>query len=186
MIWTRRTFCRAGVAGALWTTLSAHSPYRQWEVYRKSRLVVLVSASEEPSVQLGTALAALYAERLPASKATLARAADTNDLVRLLASKQLDVALLREPDAFAVYSGTEPFTDNGKLPLRALATLGDYVFICRDDLPKPSAYMLAEALHAHWKVIDPALVQQAKSPRPRKALRVPIHAGAMAFYKDHG
>ena len=63
------------------------------------------SAKEDRSVLLGSLLATIYAERLPESRATLARARDNNDLVRLMASKQLDVALMREREAHAALVG---------------------------------------------------------------------------------
>ena len=41
-----RRSLRVTAASGLWLVLTAHSPYRQWEVYRKVRLVVLVNAEE--------------------------------------------------------------------------------------------------------------------------------------------
>jgi TRAP-type uncharacterized transport system substrate-binding protein len=179
----RRQLLRAALGSGLLLTLTAHSPYRQWDVYRKTRLVDLVSRSEDHSVRLGIALAAIYAQRLPESRATLARARDNNDLVRLIAGKQLDVALMREGDAYAVLTGAEPYAGNGHIPLRALATLGEYVFLCRDDLPSASAYMLTEALAERWRDIDPALVLHARTPRPRGESPIPVHPGALEYYQ---
>lgn len=137
--------------------------------------MLVVSRSDERSVALGRALAALYAARLPESGATVARARDDNDLMRLLASKQLDVALLRE----GRYAATEG------LELRALAGLGEHVMVCRQDLLDASAYMLAEALANGWRDIDPALVKGARGPRPKRELAIPVHPGALEFYLDH-
>ena len=181
----RRRLLRIVAAGGLWLGLTAHSPYRQWDVHRKARLVVLVSAAEPPSVTLGGMLASIYARRLPESRATMARARDTNDLVRLIASKQLDVALLRERDAYAAAAGEAPYADSGAPRLRVLAVLGDYVFVCREDLPVASAYMLTEALAERWRDIDPALVRAATGPRPGGTLALPIHPGAQEYYRDH-
>lgn len=147
--------------------------------------MLLVSASEQPSVLLGRTLAALYAERLPESRATMARARDNNDVVRLMASKQLDVALLREGEAYAALAGEGRYAQGGGIALRALAVLGEYVFVCRDDLPKASAYMLTEALAEGWRDLDPALVGAAKSPRPGGTLPIPLHPGALQYYRDH-
>jgi TRAP-type uncharacterized transport system substrate-binding protein len=154
-------------------------------VHRKARLVLLVSAAEQASVPLGKALAALYAQRLPESRATMARARDTNDIVRLMASKQLDVALLRERHAYAAAAGQHPYADSGAPRLRALAVLGDYVLVCRDDLPAASAYMLTEALAERWRDIDRALVRAAPGPRPPGTLAIPLHPGALEYYRDH-
>ena len=165
--------------------LGGHSPYRQWDVYRKARLVLLVSATDETSVRLAQALAAIYAHRLPQSRATYARARDTNDMVRLIASKQLELALMLEPDAHAAYTGAEPFADNGRVALRTLAALGDHLFVCLEDVPKGAAYMLVEALTERWREIDPAHVRQTSGPKPPQSLRVPLHPGAAEFFADH-
>jgi len=181
----RRRVLRVMLAGGLWLGLAAHSPYRQWDVYRKTRLVVLVSAAENDSVILGSMLATIYLQQLPASNATMARARDTNDALRLLASRQLDVAVLSSRDAYAAFAGERPYGDAGALPLRALAALGKYLFVCRDDLPAASAYMLTEALAERWRDVDPALVGRAPGPRPRDTLAIPLHPGAQEYYRDH-
>jgi len=181
----RRRLLRVAMAGGLWFLLAGHSPYRQWQIHRKMRLVLLVSATDQQSVLLGAVLAALYQQGLPESRATTARARDNNDLVRLIASKQLDVALMREREAYAALVGQAPYADNGAVRLRALGVLGEHVFVCRDDLPNGSAYMLTEALAERWRDIDPALVREARDPRPASTLTIPVHPGALEYYRDH-
>jgi TRAP-type uncharacterized transport system substrate-binding protein len=181
----RRGWLRVAAAGGLWLALAGHSPYRQWDVYRKTRLILLTSAADPQSVLLGSALAGIYLKRLPESRATMARARDGNDLVRLLASRQLDVAVMREPDAFAALAGNAPFADSGGVRLRALAALGEHLFVCREEVPNGSAYMLIEALAAGWDELDPALLQKAPGPRPSGSLAVPLHPGAAEYYRDH-
>jgi TRAP-type uncharacterized transport system substrate-binding protein len=181
----RRGWLRAAGAGALWLALCGHSPYRQWDVYRKTRLVLLTTAADPQSVRLGSALAKLYLQRLPESRATMARARDGNDLVRLLASRQLDIAVMREPDAHAALAGKAPYADAGGVRLRALAALGEHLFVCREEVPAGSVYMLVEALADGWGDIDPALVHKAPGPRPASNLSVPLHPGAAEYYKDH-
>ncbi len=182
---TRRGWLRAAGVAGLWLALSGHSPYRQWEVYRKTRLVLLASAADPQSVRLGAALAKIYLQRLPESRATMARARDGNDLVRLLASKQLDVAVMREPDARAALAGQPPYADSGGVRLRALAALGEHLLVCRDELPNGSAYMLVEALAGGWEDLEPALVRKAPGPRPEGRLAIPLHPGAAEYYRDH-
>lgn len=183
----RRRLCLRllGAGAALWL-LAGHSPYRQWDVYRKSRLVLLVSAADETSARLVQTLVTILAQRLPESRATSARARDSNDLVRLLASRQLEVALMREADAYAAFAGAAPFADNGRVALRTLGAFGDHhLLVCLEDVPDGAAYMLVEALADRWRDIDPALVRQAGGPKPSQAPRVPLHAGALEFYRDH-
>lgn len=180
----RRGWLRVALASALWLALAGHSPYRQWEVHRKTRLVLLASAADPQSVRLGSALAGLYLKRLPESRAMMARARDGNDLVRLLASKQLDVAVMRASDAYAALAGQAPYADTGGVRLRALAALGEHVFVCREELPNASAYMLVEALAAGWGELD-ALMHKAPGPRPAGNLAIPLHPGAAEYYRDH-
>jgi TRAP-type uncharacterized transport system substrate-binding protein len=182
---SRRRVLRLALAGGLWLVVTGHSPYRQWEVYRKIRLVVLVSAEDAASVQLGQAIAGLLAKHLPESRAMMSRARDTNDLVRLIASKQLDTALMREEDAAAAFRGAGRFADNGTIPLRALAQVGSHLFVCRDDFPKPNAYQLAETLADQWQSVDPALPSRARSSKPVSSGPIPIHPGALDYYADH-
>jgi TRAP-type uncharacterized transport system substrate-binding protein len=181
----RRQFVEIMLATGLWAMLTGHSPYKQWDVFRKTRLVLLVNASEENSVKIGVALTEFYAKQLPDSRATYARAKNKHDMIRLLASKQLEVALLHEGDAYAALSGMEPYADNGKVPLRALASFGDYLFICREDLPQQSAHMLTETLANNWKVMGEYLAQKNNSPKPAESSRIPLHPGAMEYYKEH-
>jgi TRAP-type uncharacterized transport system substrate-binding protein len=182
----RRPVLLALGAAAAVLLLGGHSPYRQWEVFRKARLVLLVSAADELAVRLAQSLVGLYAERLPESRATVARSRDTNDLVRLVASKQLEVALLRESQAHAVLTGAEPFSDNGRVELRTLAALGDHLLVCLDGVSTGVAYKLVEALADGWRTLDPSLVRDAQGPRPAPAVLVPLHPGAVEFYRDHG
>jgi TRAP-type uncharacterized transport system substrate-binding protein len=179
----RRELLQLTAASGLWLLLTGHSPYRQWDVYRKVRLVVLVNAEEAPSVQLGQVLAGLLAKHLPESRAMMARARNINDVVRLIASKQLDTALIREEDASVAFEGKGRFADNGKVPLRALAQLGPYLFVCRDDLPTPTGYQLAETIAEQWKGIDAELVNGARDPKPISSVRIPVHPGALEYYE---
>lgn len=181
----RRTLLRVAAASGAWLALAGHSPYRQWDVYRKVRLVVLADAEETPTVELGQAIAGLLAKHLPESRAMMARARDVNDLVRLIASKQLDTAVMREEHALAALDGAGRFADNGKIPLRALAQFGPYVFVCRDDLPRPPGYQIAETIAEKWQEVDAKLVSASPSPRPVSSLRIPIHPGALEYYADH-
>jgi TRAP-type uncharacterized transport system substrate-binding protein len=149
---------------------------------------VLVNAEDAPSVQLGQAIAELLAKHLPASRAMMARARDINDVVRLLASKQLDTALMRDHHASAAFGGSGRFADNGKVPLRALAQFGPYLFVCRDDLPKANGYQIAETIAEQWRAIDAKLVAGAPGPKPLSSVPIPIHSGALEYYDDdtHG
>ena len=146
---------------------------------------MLVNAEEAASVQLGQAIAALLAKHLPESRAMMARARDINDVVRLIASKQLDTALLREEDAAAAFMGAGRFADNGKVPLRALAQFGAYLFVCRDDFPQSNGYQIAETIAESGRKSTRRRRMARRVPRPISSVRIPIHPGALEYYEDH-
>lgn len=180
----RRALLRMAAAVGAWVLLTAHSPYRQWEVYRKARLVIVASFEEEEAARLGRLVAATLARRIPQSRAMLSRARDTNDLFRLLASKQLDVALVDEANAHAAASGAQGFADGGKIPLRTLAQIGPYLLVCRAEFPRANAYQIAETLAEGWREIFEPTTETA-GPRPSASVRVALHPGAGEYYDDH-
>jgi TRAP-type uncharacterized transport system substrate-binding protein len=173
----------AAAAGAC-VLLTAHSPYRQWEVYRKTRLVIVASLEEEDAARLGRRLADALARHIPQSRAMLSRARDANDLFRLLASKQLDMALVDESAAHAAASGAPGFADGSAIPLRSLAQIGPYLLVCREEFPRANAYQIAETVARWWgEIVEPTA--QAAGPRPSASARVALHPGAGEYYADH-
>ncbi len=105
-------------AGAL--LLTGHTPYRQWYVYRKKRLIIVASEAEEASLRLGEMIAHTLATHLPESKAMMATTASSVDIVKLLKSEQLDVAVLPSDEAYQALRGTGRFS-GWAVPLRTLA-----------------------------------------------------------------
>jgi TRAP-type uncharacterized transport system substrate-binding protein len=158
-----------------------HSPYRQWFVYRRVRLFILTSAAEAPSYPLGEAVAALLAAHLPESRAMAARARDSVEIVKLLASEQLDVALLTPGDARAALEGTGPFAEEGPLRLRALAALGSHLLVCRDDLPGAKAYDIARTLAEHGRTLPIPVPDPVPAGAP--ALPIPLHAAVLDYFE---
>lgn len=112
--------------GASAFLLMGHTPYRQWQVYRKNRLIFVASEVDEVSLRLGASIAQALAARLPQSKAMMATTATPVDIVSLLTSAQLDVALLTSDDAYEAVRGAGRFTGRA-VPLRALAVFGSSV-----------------------------------------------------------
>lgn len=173
------TLALMGTAGLL----MGHSPYRQWYVYRKRRLFILTSALEKPSFPLGQAIAQVLAASLPESRAMAARARDAGDIVKLLGSQQLDVALLLADDASQAFQGNGRFQEDGAVPLRTLAIFGPYLLVCRDDFSKEQAYLIAKILAEHGSQLITTGLDQGGPPDPRTSLPLPFHPGALDFYK---
>ncbi len=176
----RRTFLELTLAGAAWALApapaAAHTPYRQWAVYRKRHLLILTSKTAVPTFALGKRVAAVLAARLPESQAAVSRAPHTERIASLISSKQMEVAILSPTDAENLLEGRAPFADYGPVALRTIVGLGDYLLICRDDFPALHAYLVAKTLVA-GKADLPAPVTAGNGGK------VPLHPGAEAFFQ---
>lgn len=165
----RRSFVQLlGLAGAACGVLG-HSPYRQWQVYRQSRLIIVTSAADSAAYPLAERVAALLLQHWPESLALASRASDTREVVKLLASQQLDVAILSAAEARDAAEGRGRFASEGALSLRALSVLGAYLLVCREDFPEGRAEAVARVLTEHWR---PATAAEG-APQPP----IPFHAG---------
>jgi TRAP-type uncharacterized transport system substrate-binding protein len=173
----RRRFIRLGLCGAALVLTSGHTPYRQWVVYRKRRLLIGTSRADAPSYPLGKQVAETLLTYLPESKARASRAPDPWRLASLLSTAQMDVAILSATDAAAMVEGRAPFADFGGVALSGLFGLGDYLLVARADFPARHAYLVSRTLYEHRASIPDA--------RPLKAAvgALPIHPGTLAYQR---
>ena len=169
-----------------------HSPYRQWVVYRRKRLFILTNAADEASFPFGQTIAQVLATYLPESQAMAARARDSLEIVKLIGSQQLDVALLQADEAQDAFQGKGKFQEEGPLPtLRTLFVFGSYLLVCREDFPKQKAYQIVKTLTKHeekWKSpgFDPVesanfFIKNNSSPQTPHSIP-PFHPGTLDFY----
>ena len=85
----RRVLLRlSALAG--WVLLSGHAPYRRWQVHRKQRLVIATNGADRTALRLGESVVRTVASHWPESRAVLATARSTLDVIRLLRSGQLE------------------------------------------------------------------------------------------------
>jgi len=165
----------AAIAGA--TALTAHTPYRQWALYRQAHLLIFTSRDDPASDELGERIAARLREAVPESKARVARAPHVARIASLITTNQADVAVLSRANAAALFRREAPFQDYAAVALRVLAETERYQLVCREDFKDEHAYLVAEALAG-----DPG---RPKLTVPATALdqtsSVPAHAGAAAF-----
>ena len=173
----RRHFIRLGLCGAALILTSAHTPYRQWVVYRKRRLLIGTSKADGPTYPLGKQVAETLLTYLPESKARASRAPNPWRLASLLSTAQMDVAILSAGDAAALVEGRSPFADFGGLALAGLFGLGDYLLVARADFPERHAYLVSRTLYEHRALIPGA--------RPLKAAvgALPLHPGTLAYLR---
>ncbi|MGH6903955.1 MAG: hypothetical protein ACREIR_14570 [Geminicoccaceae bacterium] len=171
----RRRFLRSGSIAAAWLATGAHTPYRQWQVYRQRHLLIGTSKADAPTYPLGQQIAGLLNAQLPASSARVTRGPDPWRLASLLTTGQLEVVLLAAADVAALRDGRAPFEAFGPTELNLLFAFGDYFLVCRPDFPDHHAYQVVQALSENAAAIGGA------RPVSATATPVSIHAGARAY-----
>ena len=98
----------------------AHTPYRQWAVYRKKHLIIGTCRADAKSYPFGRQLALLLSRELPESKARVARAPNQQRLASLITTGQLEVILLTHDEGQQLYTGAPPFEDYGPFGVQVL------------------------------------------------------------------
>jgi hypothetical protein len=171
----RRQLLQTGLIATAWFASGAHTPYRQWQVYRRRHLLVGTSRADAPSYPLGQRIAEVLAAELPASGARVTRGPDPWRLASLLTTAQLEVVVLAAGDAAALRAGRAPFAAFGPTELRALFAFGDHLLVCRPDFPGHHAYQVVQTLAENAHAIPGA------RPITGGASLVPIHPGARAY-----
>ncbi len=124
----------------------AHSPYRQWDIFRKKHLQILTSRSDLNGDTIGDEWVALLLERLPLSQAMVSRARDTRRVASLLKTDQAKLAVLSHEDAKAMISGGAGFEEYSPMPLQILLDNGTHVLVARENLPLHHAYVVTATL----------------------------------------
>jgi len=172
----RRAILRHMLLAGVWLWSAGHTPYNQWNVYRQKHLLILTSKADPEGYALGQRIAETLLERLPSSKARVTRAPDLARVASLIATKQLDVAVLRRDDARAMILGAPPFASFGGVPLRVVADFGTHILVSRDDFPAAHAYRIAAALRGFGEGSSKATTVSTGDPASP-----PFHDGAAAF-----
>lgn len=178
----RRAFLRTVFVGAVVLFTMGHTPYKQWQTYRKQHLLILTNRADA-SYPLGKQVAEILATHLPESKARVARAPHLQRVASLISTKQLDVALLKPADAVALMHGKAPFDNFDPVPLRTIIGLGDYFLVCRDDFPDAHAYLVAKTLSTHREQFTEPVWPARNDGYPDAEPRVPFHPGALDYYQ---
>jgi hypothetical protein len=173
---TRRLAALAlwGMAAVL---LPGHSPYRQWYAYRAKHLVVVTDESRPGALEVADAVASAIATRWPETRSVAAAARSPVEVVKLLASSQLQVGLVPGEVASDAVEGRAAFAALGKVPLRAVATVGGDVLVVLDVCPNERARAIAQAL-ADWRGAGPVAKKDllgAKTP-------IPFHPAALELW----
>lgn len=173
----RRRLFAAGAAIAAALSLSAHTPYRQWKLYRQTHLLIFTLRDDPADDTLGERIASRLRELLPESNARVARAPHVQRIASLITTGQADVALLSRADAAGLFHRRPPFQDYAPVRLRVLVETDRYRLVCREDFKPEHAFLVAQALASDPG--EPRLVVPQSDATGEDD--VPTHAGALAF-----
>ncbi len=169
----RRTILRCGLILVAVLVLSAHTPYRQWEVYRMKHLLIGTSREDTASYPLGKQLAELLVQAVPESRARVVRARTVERLGSLISTNQLKLLLISDKHLAEMAEGTGPFKAFGPIEIARLFHFDELVLISRADFPASHAWIVARAF------LDNAEASGGTPPR-LGAGQVPIHPGVTA------
>jgi hypothetical protein len=176
----RRAFLTLGAGAAACVLVGQRAaladlePNRMWPIYRRYRLMIVGQRDDEIASAFAGAVVDVLARFLPASRAQLARAADTRRVGVLIGTDQQDVAIMGAESAEALFLAKPPFDDVRNVPLRLIVSFRSHVLLCRLDFMARHAYLLAQTLAEH----EEALPTPAGAPTGV----VPAHRGARAFF----
>jgi hypothetical protein len=157
----------------------AHAPYRQWKVYRQRHLLIFAARTDPAADRLSDELAKLLLEHLPTSRAEAARAPHEQRIASLITTEQADFAVMARDSALALAKRRGEFADFGPGELRVLVENPTHQLLCRADLPKQHAFLVAQVLSEQgggWGLSIP------ERPAPQ-ADAVPTHDGALAVLR---
>lgn len=171
---SRRTML-VGAAGMLMARAGrAHTPYRQWDVYRRKHLLIGTCRADPGSYPLGKRLVAILAASLPDSKARVTRAPDQLRLASLLTTGQLQLVLLQIGEAVALAGGNAPFAEFGPNPLRLVFALEGYALLCGEEFPARHAWLVT------WALAD--LLPDPKSLVATGEPGLALHEGSRTYF----
>jgi hypothetical protein len=169
----RRFLLRFGAAGVAWFTLSGHTPYGHWKIYRQKHLLIGSCRADPPSYALAEQIAGTLVRQLPESRARASRAPNQHRIGSLLASDQWQVSVLRRGEAADLVAGRGLFETVGAVPLNSLFAMGDHLLVCRPDFPDLHAWLVTATLTR-----NAAGIPGGAAPR---AGAIPVHPGAFAY-----
>lgn len=168
---TRRALLSGGLAaagGALlpWGAL-AHTPYRQWKVFRQ-RHFVIGALRDTPTYPLAKEFEAFLKSTLPEASPAVARAPQRRRLLDLFVTNQVHAVLLPLGEARALAGGEDPFRES--VDVRVLRRFGDHVLLVRPSFPDNHVRLLADAFDEHGEMLP--------FPPTTEGLPVPLHVAA--------
>lgn len=144
-------------------------------------MLLIGSSRDDPAgYELGRRVAETLAHELPESHSRASRAPTAQRLASLIATDQLDVAVLPWSDGIALAEGSPPFAGTGPVALTALYGFGDHVLVGRADFPASHAYLVSGTLD---RSLGSASGDGLRMDGRGGAL--PLHSGTRAYALGH-
>jgi hypothetical protein len=171
----RRRILGVAAAALVVTAVTAHTPYGQWTVYRQRNLFIVASRTDPRALALARILVEGLAIELPESHARMTRASDVVRIASLLATGQLDVAIISRDVAMAMLAGSGDFKAVGPVSLRALAKLDGHLLVTVESFKARHAYLLTAA-------VDHLRPSLQLSGEPTQSQSIPDHPGAFRYH----
>jgi hypothetical protein len=173
----RRKFLFSAALGALAPLpAQAHTPYRQWDIFRQRYLQILTSRTDLKGDDLGDQWVAVLRDKLPLSRALVSRARDMVRVASLLKTDQGKLAILSYADADAMFKGQPPFDEFAPMPLELMIDNGAYLLVARRDLPLHHGYLIVATL------MEEAGALRIDMP-PEGKFGMGVHAGAKSYMR---
>lgn len=151
---------------------TAHTPYRQWRVFRQRHLLITTSRTDPRGDALGDRFAEVLLQELPESRAMVSRAIDLQRIASLMTTDQANIAVLEHGAAVALARGEPPFADHGPFALQAMVRTEAHGLVCREDVPLHHGYLIVATLMAHGAALGIRVAEPGE---------LPVHPGAAAF-----
>lgn len=159
-------------AALLPSRVPAHTPYKQWAVYRQKHLLIGCHKDLPQTYELAQKVVATLDTELPAASARIARAPATTRLASLLATDQLNTAIVTPDIAKDMLEGNGIFSAYGPIALTTLLPLKDLVLVGHRRLKDHHTWQITSAL----ETITAVDLQQSVPT-------LPWHPGSEAFVK---
>lgn len=142
----RRRALLAGLAALAAIPAGAHTPYRQWTVYRRKHLLIGCHREDLETWEVAKRIVAELDAHLPEAKARVARARTPGRLASLMATDQLDLAVLAPATTEEMAAGQGAFAAYGAIPLTRLIALPAHVLVAHAGFRQDHAWLVAGAL----------------------------------------
>lgn len=153
----RRSFLILLALGLPGVPAFAHTPYRQWKVFRERHLQIMTSRADPEGDALGERLAGTLRVELPLSRAMVSRAPHLARIGSLISTDQAKFAVLAREHARALARGEPPFAEFGPCPLYTIVDAGRHLLVCRQDVPLHHAYLIVATLMQHADALGVAI-----------------------------